>query len=138
MDPKEAHAMKTLDDLGKDFGAFYPRGHMVVSFETDQNAKAVLEDLRAQDPLFREVMIVTPQEMVNFAQANIAQAGVIANMGTSLSTVQHFLDAARTGAHFLVIPTPDDAAAATATQAINRVPHVLAERYHLLAIEDVP
>ena len=130
--------MKTLDEMEKDFGAFYPRGHMVVAFGTDQNAKLVLADLQTHTPLFDETVSVTPREMIDFAEINITEAGVIANMGTSLTTVQNFLNAARTGSHFLVIPTPDDETASTVTEAISRVPHGLAQRYHLLAIEDVP
>lgn len=130
--------MKTLDELGKDFGAFYPKGHMVVAFDDYQNANTILTTLREKGASFDNIIPVTPQEMVVFAETNIAQAGVIANLGTSLTTVQTFLDAARTGCHFLVIPTPDDEVAATVTQAIERVSHGLAQRYHLLAIEDVP
>ncbi len=130
--------MKTLDELEKDFGAFYPRGYMVVAFGAYQNAKSVQADLKARAAVFDGTLAVTPQEMIDFAETNIAQAGVIANLGTSLTTIQNFLNAARTGSHFLVIPTPDDAAAAAATDAIGRVSHGLAQRYHLLAIEDVP
>lgn len=130
--------MKTLDELDKDFGAFYPRGHMVVGFSTYQNSKTVLGDLKAKGPVFDGTMPITPQEMIDFAETNIAQAGAIASLGTSVTTLQNFLDAARKGAHFLVIPTPDDEAADVATQVISRVAHLLAQRYHLLAIEDVP
>lgn len=129
--------MKTLDELGKDFGAFYPRGHMVVAFGDYQNANVVLTTLRAQGASFDDIIPITPQMMIDFAETNIAQAGVIANLGTSLTTLQTLLDAARTGSHFLVIPTPDDGVAATVTQAIEQVSHGLAQRYHLLAIEDV-
>jgi len=129
--------MTTLNDLGKDFGAFYPRGHMVVGFSTYHNARSVCRDLRAHGPSFEELVEVTPQEMIDFAEINLQQGGVIANMGTSVTTLQSFLDAARTGAHFLVIPTPDDETAATVTQTLSRVPHLVARRYHLLAIEDI-
>jgi len=130
--------MKTLNDFGKDFGAFYPRGHTVVGFSTYQSAWSVRGALRAQGPLFDELVDVTPQEMIDFAEINMQQGGVIANMGTSVTTLQKFLDAARTGAHFLIIPTADDEAAAVVTQVLSRVPHLMAQRYHLLAIEDIP
>ncbi len=130
--------MKTLDEMEKDFGAFYPRGNMVVEFGAYQNAKAVLADLQAQGDVFNDILAVTPQEMIDFAEMNIAQAGAIANLGTSLSTLQSFLNAARKGSHFLVIPTPDDTVADQVGLVIARMPHGLAQRYRLLAIEDVP
>jgi hypothetical protein len=75
--------------------------------------------------------------MIDFAERNLAETGVIANLGTSLTTVQAFLDAARQGVSFLILPTPDESAAARVSAAIHRVPFVLAERYHQLAIETV-
>ncbi len=130
--------MKKLDEMEKEFGAFYPRGHMVVEFAAEQNAKLVLADLKAQGTMFDDILDVTPQEMIDFAEINITQARPIADLGTSVTTLQNFLNAARTGSWFLVIPTPDDAVADQVALILARVPHGLAQRYHLLAIEDVP
>lgn len=129
--------MKTLDELKKDFGAFYPTGYMVVGFNDPADAKMVLQDLMEQGQKSGEGMELSSQQMIDFAERNLAEAGVIANLGTSLTTVQAFLDAAKKGAHFLIIPTLDEPAAERVSAAIHRVPFVLAERYHQLAIETV-
>ena len=129
--------MKPLDKMNKDFGAFYPTGHMVVAFHTQQNANAVLRELQEQGQKHADCMELTARQMIDFAEKNLREAGVIANLGTSLTTVQTFLDVARKGATFLILATPDDAAAKRVTTAIHRVSFVLAERYHNLAIEDV-
>ena len=47
---EENQAMKKLDEMDKEFGAFYPRGHMVVEFAAEQNAKLVLVNLKAHQP----------------------------------------------------------------------------------------
>jgi len=129
--------MKTLDELKKDFGAFYPTGYMVVGFNDSADAKKVLQDLMEQGHKSDEGMELSSQQMIEFAERNLAEAGVIANLGTSLNTVQAFLDAAKEGVSFLILPTPDEPAAERISAAIHRVPFALAERYHQLAIETI-
>ena len=127
--------MKTLEQLHKDFGAFFPTGHMVVAFQQPQDAHQVVYELEESGRL--DALELSPQEMADFAEKNLHEAGFIANLGSSLTTVQSFLDAARAGATFLILPTPDQRAAERVSQAIHHVPFVLAERYHRLVIETV-
>lgn len=129
--------MKSLEKLHRDFGAFYPTGHMVVGFAQAQDAKKVLDELGILGPQPVDALELSPQQMVEFAQKNLQEASVFANLGTSLTTVQAFLDAARQGASFLILPTPDDGAAERVSEAIHHVPFVLAERYHHWVIETV-
>ena len=129
--------MKSLDRLNKDFGAFFPTGHMVVAFQQPRDAHQVVHELEelAHQPV--DALEVSPQEMAEFAERNLHQAGFIANLGTSVTTVQSFLDAAKAGAIFLIVPVPDQMAAERVAEAIHHVPFVLAERYHHLVIETV-
>lgn len=129
--------MKSLDKLHTDFGAFFPSGHMVVAFQQAQDAHQVVHELEelAHRPL--DALELTPQQMAEFAEKNLHQAGFIANMGTSMKTVQAFLDAAKAGATFLIVPVPDNGTAERVSQAIHHVPFVLAERYHRMVIETV-
>lgn len=129
--------MKALEQLQRDFGAFFPSGHTVVAFRQAEDAHRVVHELEmlAQRPL--DMLEIAPQDMAAFAERNLHEAGFIANLGTSLTTVQAFLDAARAGATFLILPTPDPQTAERVSQAIHHVPFVLAERYHRLVIETV-
>ncbi|MEQ1660636.1 MAG: hypothetical protein ABL896_17870 [Hylemonella sp.] len=127
--------MKSLEQLHKDFGAFFPTGHMVVAFQQPQDAHQVVHELEALGRV--DALELSPQEMADFAEKNLHEAGFIANLGSSLTTVQSFLDAARAGATFLILPTPDSQTAEHVSQAIHHVPFVLAERYHRLVIETV-
>jgi len=129
--------MKSLEQLRRDFGAFFPAGHMVVAFQQPQDAHQVVHELEELEHQAVEALELSPQEMVEFAERNLQEAGVIANMGTSLTTLRAFLDAARAGATFLILPTPDSQTADHVSQAIHHVPFVLAERYHRLVIETV-
>ncbi len=129
--------MKSLDLLHREFGAFFPTGHTVVAFQQPQDAHQVVQELEALEHHAVDALELTPQQMAAFAERNLQEAGFIADMGTSLATVQSFLDAARAGATFLILPTPDSQAAERVAQAIHHVPFVLAERYHRLVIETV-
>ena len=132
---------KVIDENGhalmKDFGAFYPTGHLVVAFNEAGDAQQVLQALRGHGEAFVDSFYLSANQMVVLAEDNLAEAGVIASMGTSLTTVQAFLDVARQGASFLIITTPDDPTTQLAMDAVRRVPFMLAQRYHALAIEDM-
>ena len=129
--------MKALDQLHRDFGAFFPSGHMVVAFHQPEDARRVVHELEEMMSRPPDVLEVAPQDMVSFAEKNLHEAGFIANLGTSLTTVQAFLEAARAGATFLILPTPTQQMAEHVSQAIHHVPFVLAERYHRMVIETV-
>lgn len=129
--------MKSLDQMHREFGAFFPTGHMVVGFQQAEDARQVMHELQALGQATIDALEVSPQQMAEFAEKNLHDAGFIANLGTSLSTVQSFLEAARGGATFLVLPTPNDVAAERVAEVIHHVPFVLAERYHRLVIETV-
>ena len=132
---------KVIDENGhalmKDFGAFYPTGHLVVAFNEARDAQQVLQSLRGLGTAFDGSVYLSAQQMERLAEHNLAEAGVIASMGTSLTTVQAFLDVAKQGASFLILPTADDETTQQAMDAIHRVPFMLAQRYHSLAIEDM-
>lgn len=126
-----------LDNLGKDFGAFYPRGHIVLAFQARANLTQLVQSLQDLGQVATNHLEVTSQQMIEFAECNIQEAGVFATLGTSITTLQSFLDAARKDAVFLIVSTPDDNTAEQVTTVLLGVPHLLAERYHVLAIETV-
>ncbi len=129
--------VETLDSLGTEFGIFYPRDHMVIAFQTRTNLELLTQILRDLGHVTTGYLDVTSAQMIEFAERNMQEAGAIAKLGTSVTTLQRFLDAAKSDAVFLVVPTPDDETADQVTTVLLRVPHLLAERYRMLAIETV-
>jgi hypothetical protein len=129
--------MKSLDQMHRDFGAFYPTGHMVVAFQDEADAIKIQNELKSQGQVFADTTMVSSELMTEFARKNLTEASFIADLGTSVLTVQSFLDAARKGATFLIVATPNNEAAERVSVAIHHVSFVLAERYHILAIESV-
>ena len=129
--------MKSLDQMHRDFGAFYPTGHMVVAFQNEADAIKILNELKSQGQAFADTTMVSSELMIDFAQKNLTEVGFLAELGSSVSTVQSFLDAARQGATFLIVATPSNEAAEIVSVAIHHASFMLAERYHILAIETV-
>ena len=124
--------------LMRDFGAFYPTGHMVVAFREQQEAEQVLKEFHAMGGAFADCVEYTAAQMAEFAEHNLQEAGIIASLGTSMTTVHSYLDAARHGATFLIVPTPNDAAAERAMEMVHHAPSfLLAQRYHRFAIEEL-
>ncbi len=129
--------MNDSEHFKRDFGAFYPAGYMVVGFRVQMDAKRVLQTLAKQGHQPDGFIELTSQQMVDFAEPNMPGAGVPRHLDNSLTSLQRFIDAAQEDVYFLILPTPDDAAAARATAAIHRVPFMLTERYHPVALSAV-
>lgn len=124
--------------LMRDFGAFYPTGHTVVAFQEQQEAEQVLRELQALGGPFAESVEYSPAQMAEFAEHNLLETGVIASLGTSVTTVRSYLEAARHGATFLIVPTPSDTAAEQMMETVHHVPSfILAQRYRRFAIEEM-
>jgi hypothetical protein len=126
--------MNDSEHFKKDFGAFYPAGYMVVGFRVQMDAKRVLQTLAKQGHQPEGFIELSSQQMVDFAETNMSGASVTRHLDNSLTSLQLFVDAAKEDVYFLILPTPDDAAAARATEAIRRVPFMLTERYHPVAL----
>ncbi len=132
-----ARPVTQMDDFGKEFGVFYPRGYMVVALQTQADLEQLAQGLKDLGQVATHQLEVTSQKMIEFAERNIKEAGVLATLGTSVTTLQGFLDAAKKEAVFLIVPTPDDETADQVVAVLSGVPYLLAERYRVLAIEDV-
>lgn len=118
------------------FGIFYPRGHMVVVFQSEEGARKVQQDLLTggYDP--SDCALVPAEEVARSAQKNLEDhTGLLARLGKSDEAVRTHLNAARKGSAFLLIYAPDDLSAERAMNVVRRVPFELAHRYHRLAIQ---
>ncbi len=124
MDLTGEHSTDDLDNLGKDFGAFYPRGHVVVAFKTKAELEQAALGLKDVRPSTTPPIEITSSQMIEFAERNIQEAGVMATLGTSITTLQGFLDAARQGAVFLIVPSPDDETAERVTLLLRDGPYL--------------
>lgn len=118
------------------FGIFYPRGHLVVAFKSDEHARKVHQDLLTGGYDASDCVLVPAEEVARSAQQNLEDhTGLLARLGKSDEAVRAHLQAARKGDTFLIIYAPDDLSAERAMNVVRRVPFEFAHRYHRLAIQ---
>jgi hypothetical protein len=119
-----------------DFGIFYPRGHIVVAFTSNEDAERVQRDLLAggYDPA--DCLLLTAKQVAEGAKRNLEDhTGMLARLGRSDEAVRKHLDAARHGDTFLLIYAPGDTESERAMNVVRRVPFEFAHRYHRFAIQ---
>ncbi|HEX2238108.1 MAG TPA: hypothetical protein VHJ19_07110 [Gammaproteobacteria bacterium] len=120
-----------------DFGAFYPTGYIMVTFQKYEDAQQTRQDLLTGGYEERDCTLHTAQEVAEAAQRHIEDTGLTARLGKSMAAIEKHLEAARAGATFLLIYAPNELDAERIMNVISRRPHVLAHRYHRFAIEDL-
>jgi hypothetical protein len=125
------------DDHLQAYGVFKPVGHSIVSFAAADDlraARAALREAGVADATMREY---TPQQMERQAEQDIEHAGVLASIGQELNLVKAHRELAHQGFSFLMVPSPDDAAAALIAQVARRFNAERAQRFGRLVIEEL-
>ena len=121
-----------------DFGIFYPVDYLVVAFPSQDDAQQVRRDLLAGGYDAADCEQFTSNEVAVAAQGNLDEnTGFFARLGWSSEAVRVHLDAALSGAAFLMIFAPGDTDVERAMTVIRRVPFAFAHRYCSLAIEEM-
>jgi hypothetical protein len=121
-----------------DFGIFYPVGHLVAAFASQEDAEQVQKDLATGGYDADDVRLYTCAQVAVATERNLEDhSGFLARLGKSDQAVKIHLDAAKHGATFLLIYAPGDTDATRAMNVIRRVPFKFVHRYHRLAIEEM-
>lgn len=120
----------------RQFGIFYPRGHIVVAFHNRADAEKVQGDLLTGGYDRSDCLLVSAQDVAQAAQRNLEDhTGLLARLGKSDEAVRTHLEAAEKGSTFLLVYAPGDLDADRAMNVVRRVPFEFAHRYHRLAIQ---
>jgi hypothetical protein len=119
-------------------GAFYPTGYGVVTFpelaQAEQAAQQ-LEDALIKDP---KILHMTPEIILRQLGGADGESDLpLPSVGTEGHSVQRYVDLARQGHHALMIYMPDDDDAQAVMEVLRQFPFSYAQKYHLLAIEDL-
>ena len=117
-------------------GVFYPKGYAVIMFPDAEDARQVAAAFAGQS---EDIMLLTPEDVMGQIgqmedhNADIALPGV----GTESATVRKYIDLARDGDHALMVAVDSDETAEALMKLVRERPFSYAQRYHLLAIEDL-
>lgn len=125
--------MFTMSDV------FYPKGYSFVMFPNAQDAEQVAKELNLSLADEGELLLLSPQAIIRDIGKLAAEESLsdVPSIGTEAATVLKFINLARKGHHGLMVRVDSDEETEQVMQAVRKVPFSYAQRYHLLAIEDL-
>lgn len=121
----------------RDFGVFYPLHYVVAAFPSEDSARKVKQALHTGGYEEDDVLYFGPKEIEERTGRMIEQAGVLANLGTTVDTIRGHHKLARDGAHFLMIHAPTDDESARVMNVVRREKFRVAQKFHRFAIQEL-
>jgi hypothetical protein len=116
-------------------GVFYPTGYAVVMFPSVDDARAVAGELTAVSD---DIMLLSPETVLReIGKVDGNDDTPMPDVGTESATVLKYINLARQGHHALMVRTHDADAAERLMVAARKTPFSYAQRYHMLAMEDL-
>ena len=123
------------DNKPEAYGVFKPVGHVIASFPTDADAQGASQALKNEG--YDDVVFYAPDAMLRQADADIANAGVLASLGQELNLVKAHRELAAQGFSFLVIDAPDDDDNVRVAAIARQFNATRAQKYGRLVIEEL-
>jgi hypothetical protein len=117
------------------YGVFKPVGHVLASFPSERDARSAVEALKTAG--FPEVAFYPAAEVLERAERDIRNSGVLANIGQELNLVKQQRDLAEQGHPFVTVLAPEDDAARRAADIIARYNADRAQKFGRLIIEEL-
>ena len=117
------------------YGVFKPVGHVLASFPSERDARSAVEAL--QKAGFPNVAYYAAEEVLERAERDIRNSGVLANIGQELNLVKQQRDLAEQGHPFVSVLAPEDDAARRAADIVARYNADRAQKFGRLIIEEL-
>jgi hypothetical protein len=117
------------------YGVFKPVGHVLASFPTERDARSAVEALKQAG--FPNVAFYPASEVLERAERDIRNSGVLANIGQELNLVKQQRDLAEEGHPFVSVLAPEDDAARRAADIVARYNADRAQKFGRLIIEEL-
>ena len=117
------------------YGVFKPVGHVLASFPTERDARSAVEALKLAG--FPNVAFYPTSEVLERAERDIKNSGVLANIGQELNLVKQQRDLAEEGHPFVSVLAPEDDAARRAADIVARYNADRAQKFGRLIIEEL-
>ena len=117
------------------YGVFKPVGHVLASFPTERDARSAVEALKQAG--FPSVAFYPASEVLERAERDIKNSGVLANIGQELNLVKQQRDLAEEGHPFVSVLAPEDDAARRAADIVARYNADRAQKFGRLIIEEL-
>jgi hypothetical protein len=117
------------------YGVFKPVGHVLASFPNERDARSAVAAL--QQAGFANVAFYSAREVLERAERDIANSGVLANIGQELNLVKQQRDLAEEGHPFVSVLAERDDEARRAGDIVARYNADRAQKFGRLIIEEL-
>ena len=119
-------------------GVFYPTGYACVMFPDAEIAKQAAQKIEQAGFSDQHVMFLTPSVILREIGKIDGESSVeLPSVGTEGETVNKYIRLAREGHHALMVKAPSDDDSERLMSVVREFPYSYAQKYHMLAIEDL-
>lgn len=119
-------------------GVFYPTGHMVLMFPSEQDAQAAERKLEEDGVMAEKITRLPPSIVQEQIARTVGSADIpLPSAGTEADTVRRFAELASEGHYGLMINAPDGDETAHLMEVLKGCPMSYAQKYRMLVIEDL-
>lgn len=127
-----------LDDKMKTMGGtFYPTGHMVLMFPSEQEARDAGRLLADAGIAEDDVCLITPTDFRREILHTTGDDNILPSAGTEGDTVRRFAELAADGHHALMVHAPSGDDSARVTELLKGTNISYGQKYRHLVIEDI-
>jgi hypothetical protein len=120
-------------------GVFYPTGHMVLMFPTEQDARHAAELLRKDGVSEDDLCVASPQEFEGQIMGATDEDDdvLLPSVGTEAETAQHFRQLAHEGHYALLVHAGAKVTSDHVLELLKDTHISYGQRYRYLVIEDM-
>ena len=120
-------------------GVFYPTGHMVLMFPTQDDARHACELLRKDGVGEDDLVLATPQEFERqiIGATDEDDDMLLPSVGTEAETARRFRELAHRGHYALIVHASARLSSEHVLQVLRETPISYGQRYRYLVIEDL-
>ena len=119
-------------------GQFYPTGHILAMFPTEEAAREAARSLHQAGCPEDDILWITPQCFLEQVVRKVGdEEPAFPSPGTEGATTHHFAELAEQGHYGIMIHTPDGKCHDKVMQSLHEHHPSFAQKYRWLVIEDV-
>ena len=120
-------------------GVFYPTGHMVLMFPTQEDARHACELLRQDGLSEDDLILASPQEFERQITGATDEDDdmLLPSIGTEADTARQFRELAHQGHHALIVHASARLSSEHVLDLLRDMPISYGQRYRFLVMEDL-
>lgn len=119
-------------------GVFYPTGYAFIMFPEGAQAEEAARELEESGFDGEAIMLLEPDTILREIGKVDGDSNVnLPSVGTEGHTVQKYVDLARDGQHALMVRAPSEKETERVMAVVRKQPFSYAQKYHMLAMEDL-